>query len=74
MATSSLDTVIINPPFPPPFPLLPTGSLTTTDGSRVDGSSWRTKNDDPVAVSLATARVSLDVQFDALVQEGNRRR
>ncbi|GMH91463.1 hypothetical protein TrVE_jg11542 [Triparma verrucosa] len=48
--------------------------ITTTDGSKVEGASWRTKNDDPVAVAQATARVSLDDQFNALVDESRRRR
>ncbi|GMI13517.1 hypothetical protein TrLO_g6777 [Triparma laevis f. longispina] len=48
--------------------------ITTTDGSKVEGASWRTKADNPVAVAQATARVSLDDQFSALVDEARRRR
>ncbi|GMI32400.1 hypothetical protein TrRE_jg4311 [Triparma retinervis] len=48
--------------------------VSTTDGSKVHGTTWRTSNDDPVAVSSAVTRVSMDDEFGALVDESRRRR
>mmetsp|Transcript_11164 Transcript_11164/g.22863 ORF Transcript_11164/g.22863 Transcript_11164/m.22863 type:complete len:1028 (+) Transcript_11164:56-3139(+) len=48
--------------------------VSTSDGSKVQGTTWRTQNDDPVAVSAAVTRVSMDDEFGALVEESRRRR
>jgi cysteine-rich repeat protein len=48
--------------------------ISTNDGSKVQGTTWRTSSDDPVAVSAAVSRVSMDDEFGALVEESRRRR